>query len=368
MTIRVVMVDDSSISRMVLRSILEAEGDIKVVGEATNGFEAVPRIEEHKPDLVTMDIDMPGPSGLETIARVMTTSPVPILVVTGERLGPDSDIGFRAIQLGALDFMAKPSVADDESMKRLRQHVRVLAKVPVFLHMDERGDSQQTTMPDAVEAPPFSLVAIASGTGGPKSLATILQALPSDFSATVVVVQQMPDKFGPAFIKYLQGVTLLRARKIPPLPHDCRHGEVLLGGPGAHVYFPRRGVVTAMDGAPYAGAIPSATVMFRSIAETYGKDAIGVILSGTGTDGLEGLEAMRAAGALTIAESPDTAPLPELPEAALKSGAAQRGMPAQMIASSLVSALSEASSKTTAPPSSDAILAELENMRDDLGS
>lgn len=358
--IRVVMVDDSSISRMVLKSILEAEGDIEIVGEATNGFEAVPRIEEHKPDLVTMDIDMPGPSGLETIARVMTTSPVPILVVTGERLGPDSDIGFRAIQLGALDFMAKPSVADAESMKRLREHVRVLAKVPVFLHMEEREEAFAKTMPvSPIDASPFSLVAIASGTGGPKSLATILQALPANFEAPIVVVQQMPDKFGAAFIKYLQGVTLLRTRRVPPLPHDCMPGEVLIGGPGAHVYFPRRGVVTAMDGAPYAEALPSATVMFRSIAETYGANAVGILLSGTGTDGLEGLEAMRAVGAITIAESPETAPVAELPEAALKMGAAQRSQTAQMIASSLVSAVSEASKKTTAPPSSDAILEQL---------
>ena len=360
MTIRVVMVDDSSISRMVLRSVLEAEGDIKVVGEATNGFEAVPRIEEHKPDLVTMDIDMPGPSGLETIARVMTTSPVPILVVTGERLGPDSDIGFRAIQLGALDFMAKPSIADDESMRRLRDHVRVLARVPVFMHMEERDDALKTMPVGPLPALPFSIVAIAAGPGGPKSLAKILGSLPTTFQAPIVVVQQMPDKFGSAFVQYLQGLTPLRVKRVPALPHDCMPGEVLLGTPGAHVYFPRRGVVTAMNGAPYAGAIPSATVMFRSVAETYGPDAVGIILSGTGSDGVEGLEAMRAAGALTIAETPATAPVQELPQRAIDSQAAQRALPAQMIADSLAAALGEGSSKTTAPPSSDAALSALE--------
>lgn len=364
MTIRVVMVDDSSISRMVLTKILEADGDIKVVGEATNGFEALPKIQEYKPNLVTMDIDMPGPSGLETIARVMSTSPVPILVVTGERLGPDSDIGFRAIQLGALDFMAKPSIADEDSMARLREHVRILADVPVFLHVGEHAPHDGRTMrAGPIETPPFSLVAIGSGTGGPKSLAKILEALPASFGAPIVVVQQMPEKFGPAFVKYLQGVTPLRVRTVPPLPHDCMPGEVLLGGPGAHVYFPRKGVVVAMDGAPYAGAIPSATVMFRSIAETYGSDAVGIVLSGTGTDGLEGLAALGAAGAMTIAETPETAPLPDLPAAALRTGAAQRSLHAPMIASSLVSALSEASSKTTAPPSSNATLAEI-NARD----
>ncbi|MBX3229275.1 MAG: chemotaxis protein CheB [Labilithrix sp.] len=362
MTIRVVVVDDSSISRMVLRRILEADGDIQVVGEATNGFEALPKILEHKPNLVTMDIDMPGPSGLETIGRVMGTSPVPILVVTAERLGPDSDVGFRAIQSGALDFMAKPSIGDEESMKMLRQHVRVLADVPVFLHMEERHDASRTMRAGPIEEPPpFSLIAIAGGTGAPKSVATILEAIPPGISAPIVIVQQMPAKFGAAFVKYLQGATALRVRTVSATPHDCMPGEVIVGEPGAHVYFPRRGVVVSREGAPYAGALPSMTVMFRSIAETYGKDAVGVLLSGTGTDGLEGLAAMREAGALTIAESPDSAPVAELPAAALASGAATRALQAQMIASSLVSAMTDVGKKTTAPPSSDpAFAAELD--------
>ncbi|MBX3208872.1 MAG: chemotaxis protein CheB [Labilithrix sp.] len=364
--IRVVIVDDSSLSRMILKKILEADGDIEVVGEAVNGFEAVPKIQEHKPDLVTMDIDMPGPNGLETIQRVMHSCPVPILVVTGERLGPESDIGFRAIQLGALDFMAKPSIGDTPSMTRLRRQVRALAGVPVFLHNDDRDEQASSRVPSLPEAPPFSLVAIASGTGGPKAVATILQALPDNFGAPVVIVQQMPEKFGPAFAKYLQGLTPLRITMVEPLPRDCLPGDVLMSGSDdAHVYFPRRGVVVGMHAEPYAMHRPSATVMMRSIAETYGAEAVGIILSGTGDDGLEGLAAMRAAGALTLAESPSSAAIAELPAAALKSGAASRGLPAQMIANCLISAMTAMSRKTTAPPSSAALLEYSQN--DDVG-
>jgi two-component system chemotaxis response regulator CheB len=326
-----------------------------------NGFEALPKIQQCKPDLVTMDIDMPGPNGLETIQRVMHNCPVPILVVTGERLGPDSDIGFRAIQLGALDFMAKPSIGDAPSLERLRAQVRALSGMPVFLHEDR--DPQKTGRTQSLpEAPPFSIVAIASGTGGPKSVATILEALPDDFGAPIVIVQQMPEKFGPAFAKYLQGLTRLRIKAVQAMPHECLPGDVLMSASDdAHVYFPRRGVVVGMHAEPYATHRPSATVMMRSIAESYGEDAVGIILSGTGDDGLEGLAAMRSAGALTLAESPSSAAIGELPAAALKTGAASRALPAQMIANCLVSAMTAMSKKTTAPPSNPALLANIQN-------
>ena len=358
--IRVVTCDDSSLSRMILTKVLEADGDIKIVGQAANGFEAVPRIQEHKPDLVTMDIDMPGPNGLETIERIMHTCPVPILVVTGERLGPETDLGFRAIQLGALDFMAKPSIGDEGSMVRLRAQVRALAGTPVFLHTEDRDATSKTGRQQSLpDAPPFSIVAIASGTGGPKSVATILQSLPPNFGAPVVIVQQMPEKFSTAYAKYLQSLTQLRVTTVEAMPHDCLPGEVLLPGSDAHVYFPRRGVVVGMHSEPYAGQRPSATVLLRSIAETYGADAVGIILSGTGDDGIEGLAAMRSTGALTLAESPTSAAIADAPAAAVKSGAASRALPAQMIANCLVSAMAAMNSKTTAPPSADASLAHL---------
>jgi two-component system, chemotaxis family, protein-glutamate methylesterase/glutaminase len=357
--IRVVTVDDSSLSRMILTKVLEADGDIKIVGTASNGFEAVPRIQEHKPDLVTMDIDMPGPNGLETIERIMHTCPVPILVVTGERLGPETDLGFRAIQLGALDFMAKPSIADEGSMVRLRAQVRALAGTPVFLHTEDRDPVSKAVRTSVPDAPPFSIVAIASGTGGPKSVATILKSLPANFGAPIVIVQQMPEKFNSAFAKYLQSLTELRVMMVEAMPHDCFPGEVLLSGSDAHIYFPRRGVAVGMHSDPYAGQRPSATVLMRSIAETYGADSVGILLSGSGDDGIEGLAAMKSTGALTLAESPSSAVIAEAPAAAMKKGAAERALPAQMIANCLVSAMAAMNSKTTAPPSHDASLQAL---------
>ncbi|HVJ94075.1 MAG TPA: chemotaxis protein CheB, partial [Labilithrix sp.] len=151
----------------------------------------------------------------------------------------------------------------------------------------------------------------------------------------------------------------LRVTTVEAMPHDCFPGEVLMPGSDSHVYFPRRGVVVGLNAEPYAGQRPSATILFRSVAETYGSDACGIILSGTGTDGLEGLATLRSAGALTLAESPTAAAVADTPAAAMKSGAASRALTAQMIANCLVSAMAAMNSKTTAPPSNDASLQNL---------
>lgn len=351
--IRVVTVDDSALSRAILKNILESDGDITVVGQASSGLEAIPKITEHKPDLVTMDIDMPGQNGLETIEQVMQTCPVPILVVTGERLGPESDVGFRAIQLGALDFMAKPPITDAASTAILRQQVRALARVPVFLHAEEPPkETLRATVSPASTAARHAIIAIASGTGGPKALGQIASALPEDFACPIVVVQHLPDRFTSAFAKYLQSLTALRVVLVDAMPHDLVPGEIVLAhSTDAHVYCPRAGVVVGLDAPPHAGHRPSATVLLRSIAEAYGRNAIGVVLSGTGEDGMEGLEAMHAAGALTLAESPDSAHVPDLPKLAVDAGAVSRTMPSEMLADFLLATVSNASSKTTAPPS-----------------
>lgn len=351
--IRVVTVDDSALSRAILKNILESDGDITVVGQAANGFEAIPRIQEHSPDLVTMDIDMPGQNGLETIEKVMQTCPVPILVVTGERLGPESDVGFRAIQLGALDFMAKPPITDAASTAILRQQVRALAGVPVFFHAAERPQEiERVTVSPASAVTRHAVVAIASGTGGPKALGQIAAALPEDFACPIVVVQHLPDRFTSSFAKYLQAQTALKVVLVDAMPHDLVPGEIVLSqGTDAHIYCPRPGVVVGLDAPPHAGHRPSATLLLRSIAEAYGRNAIGVVLSGTGDDGLEGIEAMHAAGALTLAESPDSAHVPDLPRAAVKARAVSRTMPSEMLADFVVATVSNASSKTTAPPS-----------------
>ena len=186
-----------------------ADGDIQVVGEAADGFDAMGLTMKLKPDLVTMDIYMPGPNGLETIERIMHVSPVPILVVTGEQLRPGTELGFRAIELGALDFMAKPSITDDATAAAMRTQIRSLARVPVFLHTAEHVAS--VPPPPLASDPPvrYAVVAIASGKGGPRSLAAIVSALPHDFGTSLVVVQHVPDNLMDAFAQYIRSLSAM---------------------------------------------------------------------------------------------------------------------------------------------------------------
>jgi two-component system chemotaxis response regulator CheB len=349
---RVVMVDDSALARAVLKQIIEQENDIEIVGEANDGLHAVEAVTKWKPDLVTMDIDMPGMGGLDAIQKVMETCPVPILVVTGERLGPGTDLGFRAIERGALDFMAKPTVLDPDAGAALRSSVRVLSKVPVFVHASERpvpanSNVQQSTHDDANG---IELIAIAGAAGAPRALAAILGRLPPEFRCPIAVAQRLPATFAPAYARYLQSITRLKVVVIEAA-RECLPGEVTLVQGDSHLVCTTRGTL-APSAEPSGGtARPSADVLFSSVAAAYGSHAIGVVLSGTGDDGVVGLSKMRAAGALTIAENPKTAMPGDMPRAAVEAAAVERAISAELIADFLSSKVTPEAAKSTAPPS-----------------
>jgi two-component system chemotaxis response regulator CheB len=350
--IRIVMVDDSALARAVLKQLLEADGDIEVVAEAHDGLQAPSIIRDAKPDLVTMDIDMPGRGGLDTIAALMRSAPVPILVVTGEKLGAGSDLGFRAIERGALDYLPKPSLKDVEAGVTLRTVVRVLSKVPVFRHGDETLDDKPTVLPSA---PPSGeradIIALASGAGGSKAVAAIISRLPADLPCTVAVAQQTP--FPEGFARYLRGITPLPVRAVST-PHECVPGEILVVGAAGHLITPRRGVFVTSEPSYASQSWPSADELFGSLAEAYGRNVIGVVLSGIGRDGVVGLAQIRASGGMTIAESPETARPAELPRAAVAAGVVDRSLSAQLLADFLVAVVSP-DSGSTVPPSSQRV-------------
>jgi two-component system chemotaxis response regulator CheB len=347
---RVVMVDDSALARAVLKQILEQDGDIEVVGEANDGLHAVETVTKHRPDLVTMDIDMPGMGGLDAIQKVMETCPVPILVVTGERLGPGTDLGFRAIERGALDFLSKPTVLDPDAGTSLRASVRILSKVPVFAHASERPVAASTNVQKSThdDLARIELVAIAGAAGAPRALAAILSRLPQEFRCPIAVAQRLPATFAPAYARYLQSITRLKVVVIEA-PRECVPGEITLVQGDSHLVCTKRGTF-APSAEPIGGtARPSADVLFSSVAEAYGANAIGVVLSGTGEDGVVGLTKMRVKGALTIAENPKTAMPADMPRAAVEAAAVERAISAELIADFLALKV-RPDSKSTAPP------------------
>jgi len=298
---------------------------------------------------------MPQMGGLEAIQTVMAQCAVPILVVTGERLGPGSDLGFRAIECGALDFTPKPSVFDEAAAAQLRASVRQLSVVPVFTSLSglmPLSSIPPSTMEAATTVKPRvpDLVAIAAGAGGPRAIAAILQRLPANFRVPVVIAQHLPPQFAPAYTRYLRSLTTLKVVPITE-PHECKAGEICIVGADAHLVCTGESMFAAVGDPPLHARRPAADRLFSSVADVYGPRAIGVLVSGCGGDGVQGLTQLHNRGAITVAESAGSAMPNEMPNAAVAAGAVDRALAAELIADYLVARVSTEQERSTRPPS-----------------
>ncbi|MDA8430229.1 MAG: chemotaxis-specific protein-glutamate methyltransferase CheB [Geobacteraceae bacterium] len=299
--IRVLLVDDSRLVRDMIRSILESEAGIVVIGEASNGVEAIAKVASLKPDIVTMDIEMPVMGGLEAIEKIIAEHPVPILVVTalnGVRTA------FAAITKGALDVIEKPDISP-ENMRSLVHKIRYLAKVDVFAHLQAMGNRDKIKPENggALEkgCAKGGIVAIAASTGGPQAIHTILSHLPASFPIPIVITQHIAEGFTQGMVDWLHNGTPLTvvmagngARLAPghvyvnPAEHSMRiseQGMILLGNRDTSQLYN-----------------PSCNTLLFSVATAFRKKAIGLIMSGMGDDGVAGMQAIKDAGGTTLAQ------------------------------------------------------------------
>ncbi len=332
--LRVLVLDDSLICRTQLRSWLESEGDIEVVGEAPDGETVLELLRRTRPQVLLVDLQMPRQDGHQTIENVMANAPLPILVVTSQPLGATRQVVFESIRKGALDLAEKPSLFDRDAQSRLRATVRRLATVPVVRHVAGRLRAPAAPPVRASVAPPshpgMPVVGIGSSAGGPVVLASILSSWTEDFAAAVLVVQHLPPNFVAGFIEFLQSRTRLRIVGVSdsaPLERGCVYvpvGEVHLG----LVAHDRVGTVTSP---PRGGHIPAVDVLFDTMAKWAPARSMGVILSGIGRDGAEGLLALRKRGGVCVVQDEGTAAVWGMPKAALENGAAQRALPPERI-------------------------------------
>lgn len=332
--VRVLVVDDSPICRALLSEALEAEGDIHVVARAEDGTEALALAGLHAPELVTMDVRMPGLDGLATLSRLMAERPTPVLVVTELPTGRDASLVFDAVRRGALEVAAKPVAGDESAARALRSRVRALARVPVvrhpsprLLHAREPGAS--------IERGPVKIVAIGASAGGPAALASLLDALPASFRGCIAIAQHLPVGFAAPFARYLATRTALRVL-LADRPVAAAPGTVVLAADDAHLVARGPDRLGPSDAPAHGGHRPSVDVLFRSMAEHLGGRAAGVLLTGIGKDGAEGLLAMRAAGAVTIAQDEASSVVFGMPRAAIELGAAERVLPLEAMASVLL--------------------------------
>lgn len=344
--------------REFLIHVLQLDPEISVIGTARNGEEALEFVKLRKPDIITMDLHMPKMDGFDATRRIMETDPTPIVVVTGSSTVQEVATAFRAIEAGALAVVERPKGVGhpdhEESARKLNQMLKVMAAVKVVRRWRSLKRQASASIPltsqetELARPDDVKLVAIGASTGGPVALRTILGGLPTDFPVPVLIVQHMAAGFLPGFVEWLSQTSRLPV-------HVAENGDYAVAG---HAYVapdgfqmqvgPGAAVILTRDD-PENGVRPSASCLFRSVARAYGQNAVGVLLTGMGSDGAEELKLMREKGAVTIAQDQETSVVHGMPGEAIKLDAAAYVLPLEKIAGALTNLVKKLK-KSAEPP------------------
>jgi two-component system chemotaxis response regulator CheB len=335
--IRVLVVDDSAFVRKAVERMLRGADDVEVVGFAADGEEGLARARELRPDVVTLDIRMPRLGGLETLERLMAEQPVPVLLMS-TLTQEGAEVTLRGLELGALDFVDKSSV---QPMSMLSLADELVAKIRALGGARVRPRHRPGPASGTASSSPAECVVIAASTGGPAALQAVVGSLPAGFPAAVLVVQHIPRGFTRSLAERLDARSALPVREA----HDgeaVQPGHVLVAPAGIHSRLVRRrgSVEVALEEEPRdALHRPSADVVMASTAEVYGAATVGVVLTGMGSDGTEGLRAIRARGGLTLAESEETSVIYGMPKAAIEAGVVERVVTLEKVAGEILAAV-----------------------------
>jgi two-component system chemotaxis response regulator CheB len=335
---RVLIVDDSAFMRKVLETIFNADDQLQVAGHAKDGREAVALAESLKPDVITMDINMPHVDGLQATAEIMTTNPRPIVIVSSEsRDGAASTL--KALELGAIEFVAKPSSGIDLDMQSIKEDllrkVRMAAKVRVVRTASRILSTVQKASSTPLSAPPiaprpsvssgldrrFPVVVLAASTGGPATVMRLAQGFTRDFPAAVILVQHMPAAFTTQYAAQLAEFTGIRVKEAEP-NEAIQPGTFYICPGGHHLRVTPTGRIQ-LDGSTgrINGYLPNIDATMETVAAYAGAMSIGAILTGMGNDGTIGAKAIKAAGGLVLAQDEATCVIFGMPAEAIKAGA-----------------------------------------------
>jgi two-component system, chemotaxis family, protein-glutamate methylesterase/glutaminase len=340
--IQVLIVDDSALVRQTLTQVLSADPEIEVMGTAADPFVAAERIREQEPDVITLDIEMPRMDGLTFLQKIMAQHPIPVVICSSlAEAGAQSTL--KALDYGAVEIITKPRLGSkqflEESRVMLCEAVKAAAAArirPRSSHVVEpklTADSVLSRATSAMIETTEKIVAIGASTGGTEALKVLLEALPPD-APGIVIVQHMPEMFTRAFAKRLDSLCEISVKEAEPNDTVLR-GRALLAPGNHHMLLKRSGAryyVDIKEGPLVCRHRPSVDVLFRSAARYAGQNAVGVIMTGMGDDGANGMLEMKEAGAVTIAQDEQTCVVFGMPHEAIKRDAVDRVLPLPEIA------------------------------------
>ncbi len=349
--IRVLVVDDSPYSRQTIKDMLETDNGIEVAGVATNGVEAMAKTIKLKPDAITLDFEMPEMDGFSFLRWIMKERPMPVVMVTSYS---DSTTVFKALELGAVDFVAKPSRRASMDLHSIRDDLIKKIRGIRNLKIDKLSISRDliSRTPKDVEKGAVSfaakatsgepgVVAIGASTGGPTALQVVLTRLPAQFPAAILISQHMPRGFTKPFTERLAKLTRIKIREAAD-GDVLEAGKALLCPGGFHITLKRKNGavrIALKESTPRDRYVPSVDIMMSHAAEQFGPSTMGVILTGMGNDGKIGIVDIKNQGGYTIAEAESTAVIFGMPNEAIKTGAIDRVLPLHEIAGEITAAL-----------------------------
>ncbi|MEE9614744.1 MAG: chemotaxis response regulator protein-glutamate methylesterase [Thermodesulfobacteriota bacterium] len=345
--IRVLVVDDSALMRKMIPLILKKDPGIEVVGTAVDGIFALKKVEKFRPDVITLDMEMPGMDGLTTLKHIMARFKTPVVVVSSLTT-KGARITMQAFELGAMDVVAKPQDAISVHIQEIAEEL--ITKVRAV----SRSSTSKLYLPPPPEVPPAlkvvkggrrrrteTVVAIGISTGGPNALAYMLPHIPADFPAALLIVQHMPAGFTEVFASRLNKICKIEVK-------EANEGDMVLPGRaliapgGKHLKIKRMriGTIAVLStSAPVNGHRPSADVLFESACGQYGHSTVGVIMTGMGQDGAECLGNIQRAGGITIAQDEQSSIVFGMPKVAIEKGHARRVVPLEKMAGAIMAAV-----------------------------
>lgn len=349
MPIRVLVVDDSAFMRRIIGDAITAEPDMELAGTAINGLDALLKVEQTQPDVVTLDVEMPEMDGLTALRHLMARYPRPVIMLSSlTQAGAVTTI--RALTIGAVDFVAKPSGSISLDFHRVRdelvQKIRTASQARVHApqaapaaRLESTPLSLRRPTPFARPGGPFEcVVAIGTSTGGPRALSTVVPSLVDDGRTAYLIVQHMPAAFTRSLAERLDSTSSLHVREAEQ-GDRLAAGTVLLAPGDYHLQLSAGGTVQLFQGPRVHGVRPCVDLMLESVAQHFGVLAVAAILTGMGVDGADGAVAVRARGGLVIAEDEATCVVWGMPRAVTERGAANRVVRLERVAAAIAEAV-----------------------------